>query len=115
MSIYGSPNAPWAYPGGTGDHESGAMTFGELAEYLDRLEATSSRNELVRILSELYTACSVDEIEPITYLIQGRLAPFFAPIEIGLGERLLVSAMALAFGQPKSDVDATYRQVGDLG
>ncbi len=43
------------------------MKFRELAEYLDQLEATSSRNELVRILSELYRACSVDEIEPITY------------------------------------------------
>ena len=72
------------------------MKFSELATYLNQLEATKSRNELVRILSELYRACSVDEIEPITYLIQGRLAPFFAPVEIGLGEKLLVSAMAIA-------------------
>ena len=28
------------------------MTFGELAAYLDQLEATNSRNELVRILSD---------------------------------------------------------------
>ncbi len=92
-----------------------AMRFDELAAYLERLEATSSRNELVRILSELYGACSTDEIEPITYLIQGRLAPFFAPVEIGLGERLLVSAMAMAYRSPKDEVSATYRQLGDLG
>jgi DNA ligase-1 len=92
-----------------------SMPFDELATYLERLEATSSRNELVRILSELYGACSVDEIEPITYLIQGRLAPFFVPIEIGLGERLLVSAIAMAYGLPKDEVSTTYRQLGDLG
>src|SRR5438067_11840720 len=91
------------------------MKFGELAGYLDQLESTNSRNELVRILSELYTACSVDEIEPITYLIQGRLAPFFAPVEIGLGERLLVSAMAMAYGQPKEGVTRLNRQLGDVG
>src|SRR5262252_2989921 len=91
------------------------MKFSDLAAYLDPLEATSSRNELVRILSELYRACSVDEIEPITYLIQGRLAPFFAPVEIGLGERLLVSAIAMAYGTPKDEVSRLYRQVGDLG
>lgn len=91
------------------------MKFSDLAAYLDPLEATSSRNELVRILSELYRACSVDEIEPITYLIQGRLAPFFAPVEIGLGERLLVSAIAMAYGTPKDEVTRLYRQVGDLG
>jgi DNA ligase-1 len=91
------------------------MKFGELAAYLDQLEATNSRNELVRILSELYRACSVDEIEPITYLIQGRLAPFFAPVEMGLGERLLMSAIAMAYGTPKDEVSKLYRQVGDLG
>jgi DNA ligase-1 len=91
------------------------MRFSELAAYLDQLEATNSRNELVRILSELYKASTVDEIEPTTYLIQGRLAPFFAPVEIGLGERLLVSAIAMAYDTPKDEVDKLYRQVGDLG
>ena len=91
------------------------MKFSELAAYLDQLEGTSSRNELVRILSELYRACSVDEIEPTTYLIQGRLAPFFEPVEIGLGERLLISAMAMAYDTSKEDVTKAYRQSGDLG
>lgn len=91
------------------------MRFSELAEYLDQLEATSSRNELVRILSEVYRASSVDEIEPITYLIQGRLAPFFAPVEIGLGERLLISAIGIAYHTPKEKVGKLYRQAGDLG
>jgi DNA ligase 1 len=91
------------------------MNFSEFAVYLDQLEATRSRNELVRIVSELYRACTVDVIEPITYLIQGRLAPFFAPVEIGLGERLLVSAIAMAYGLPKEEVASSYRQAGDLG
>src|SRR2546425_7807743 len=91
------------------------MKFRELATYLDQLAATNSRNELVRILSELYRACSVDEIEPITYLIQGRLAPFFAPVEIGLGERLLVSAISMAYHTPKDEVTRLNRQVGDVG
>jgi len=91
------------------------MRFDELATYLERLEATSSRNELVRILSELYGACSADEIEIVTYLIQGRLAPFFVPVEIGLGERLLVTGIAMASGTPKDEVAAAYRRVGDLG
>jgi DNA ligase 1 len=91
------------------------MKFSELAAYLDPLEATNSRNELVRILSELYRASSVDEIEQITYLIQGRLAPFFAPVEIGLGEKMLVTAIATAYPSPKDEVGALYRQLGDLG
>src|SRR5947209_5753764 len=91
------------------------MTFSELATYLDQLEATSSRYALVRIRAEAYKACSVEEIEPITDLIQGRLAPFFEPVEMGLGERLLMSAIAMAYGTSKEDVTKTYRQTGDLG
>src|SRR2546425_3107773 len=92
-----------------------AVKFSELAANLDRMEATRSRNELVRILSEVYRASSVDEIEPTTYLIQGRLAPFFEPVEIGVGERLLITAMATAYGMAKEDVTKAYRQSGDLG
>src|SRR5256712_5628245 len=79
------------------------------------MEATSSRNDLVRILSEVYAASSVDELGPITYLTQGRLAPFFEPIEIGLGTGLLITAIATAYGTKKEDVVKLNKQTGDLG
>ena len=91
------------------------MKFADLAAHLDQMEATSSRNELVRILSDVYRASSVDELDSITYLIQGRLAPFFEPVEVGLGERLLITAIAAAYGAPKEDVIKLNKQTGDLG
>ncbi len=94
---------------------SDALKFSELAANFDRMEATSSRNDLVRILSEVYAASSVDELGPITYLTQGRLAPFFEPIEIGLGPGLLITAIATAYGAKKEDVVKLNKQTGDLG
>src|SRR3989442_14120309 len=91
------------------------MKFAELASNLDRMEGTKSRNELVRILSEVYQASTADELGPITYLIQGRLAPFFEPVEIGLGERLLINAVAAAYQVPKDEVVKLNKQAGDLG
>jgi DNA ligase 1 len=91
------------------------LKFAELATNLDRLEATRSRNELVRILSDVYRHAAVDELGPITYLIQGRLAPFFEPVEIGLGPRLLITAIATAYDVPNEDVTNLNRQTGDLG
>src|SRR5256886_8745279 len=79
------------------------------------MEATKSRNELVRILSNVYRDSSADELGPISYLIQGRLAPFFEPVEIGLGERLLITAIALAYRAPKDEVTKLNRETGDLG
>jgi len=91
------------------------VTFPELSGYLDRLESTTSRNDLVKTLAELYTKTSPDEIQPLTYLIQGRLVPFFEPVEIGLGEKLVVAAIAQAFGTPLDDVAKLFGRVGDLG
>src|SRR5215469_10958274 len=91
------------------------MTFAELSTYLDRLEGTRSRNELVQTLAELYTKASPDEIQPMTYLIQGRLAPFFEPIEIGMGEKLVISAIAQGSGRPVDEVSKLFDSLGDLG
>lgn len=91
------------------------MTFTELSAYLDRMEATHSRNELVRTLSELYAKASMEEIQPVTYLIQGRLAPFFEPIEIGMGEKLVIAAIAEASGGPAAATSKLFDTLGDLG
>ena len=91
------------------------MTFAELSGYLNRLESTSSRNELVKTLAELYTKSSPEEIQPLTYLIQGRLVPFFEPVEIGLGEKLVIAAIAQAFGMAGPEVAKLFGRVGDLG
>jgi DNA ligase-1 len=91
------------------------MTFVQLGQYLDRLEATRSRNELVKTLAELYTKVSPDEIQPVTYLIQGRLAPFFEPVEIGMGDKLVLAAIAQASGRPVAEVSKLFDTLGDLG
>ena len=91
------------------------MKFADLSKYLDRLEATRSRNELVKTLAELYAKASTDEIQPVTYLIQGRLAPFFEPVEIGMGEKLVMTAIAEASGRQAAEVSRLFDTLGDLG
>ena len=91
------------------------MTFAELSKFLDRLESTRSRKELVQTLSELYSKASPDEVQPMTYLIQGRLAPFFEPIEIGMGDKLVMAAIAQAAGRPVAEISKMFDKLGDLG
>src|SRR2546426_18900 len=112
------PRASQAAPRSARIHRSprrAGVTFAELSGYLDRLESTSSRNELVKTLAELYARSSADEIQPLTYLIQGRLVPFFEPIEIGLGEKLVIAAIAQAFATPPDEVAKLFGRLGDLG
>ncbi|MBI2019693.1 ATP-dependent DNA ligase [Candidatus Daviesbacteria bacterium] len=91
------------------------MTFSELAQYLEKLEQTSSRLALIDILSELFSQVSFDEIGHVSYLIQGRVAPFFEPLEIGMSEKLVAASIARVYGIDKENVLKEYGKVGDLG
>ncbi len=91
------------------------MTFSQLTEYFEKLEATSSRLSLIEILSELFKETKKDEIGKVTYLLQGRVAPFFAPTEIGMADKMVAQSLAEAFGLTKEEVTKDYQKKGDLG
>jgi DNA ligase-1 len=91
------------------------MQFKELAQYFEKLEGTSSRLTLIEILSDLFKKTPSTEIEKIVYLIQGRLAPFFAPIEIGMAEKTIAETLALAYGSTKEAVIKEFNKLGDMG
>ncbi len=91
------------------------MTFQKLSTYFEKLEETASRLALIDILADLFKASSKDEIEKIIYLTQGRIAPFFEATEIGMAEKTVAEAMALAYGSTKEDVLKLYQKLGDMG
>lgn len=91
------------------------MTFAELSQYLEKLEQTSSRLVLIDILSELFSKVSFDEIGHVAYLIQGRVAPFFEPLEMGMSEKLVAASVARAYQTDKEAVLKAYGKAGDLG
>lgn len=91
------------------------MQFSALAETFQRLEGTSSRRELVAILAELFAATPAEEVAATAYLLQGRLAPFFRPVEFGLGTAYVADAIARAYGTDRAAVLSAYDRAGDLG
>ncbi|HLJ65865.1 MAG TPA: ATP-dependent DNA ligase [Chloroflexota bacterium] len=97
------------------DHASADLTFARFAARLAELEATSSRTSLQRILSETFTQAVPKEIGQLVYLLQGRVAPVFAPIEFGMADRTVMQSIAGAFDVPREEVQALYRECGDLG
>jgi DNA ligase-1 len=91
------------------------MKFSELAAYFEKLEATSGRIELTNILSELFKNISAAEIDKVAYLLQGRVVPFFEPIEIGMADKMVDQAIASAYGVPREKVQKLLTQKGDMG
>lgn len=92
------------------------MTFSDLSIFFEKLEGTSSRLSLIEILSELFAEVKTsDEIQEICYLVQGRVAPFFAPTEIGMAEKTVAQAIAQAYGMDKEEVLISFDRLGDMG
>ena len=92
-----------------------SLHFSELAASFRQLEETSSRIALVGILAELFRSTPPDEIAPTTYLLQGRLAPAFVPLELGMGLQNVAAAIAQAYDTDRATVLRRFDRVGDLG
>ena len=91
------------------------MKFVDLASYFEKLEATSSRLQLIEILSDLFKQVDKREIDKVIYLTQGRIAPFYAPIEIGMADKMVATAVGVAFATERAEVLEANARLGDLG
>lgn len=91
------------------------MTFQEFSTVIQTLEATSSRNTMTEILSELFRSVSGDEIGEVCYLLQGRVAPLYEAVEFGVADKLMIRAIATAYTVDESHVITLFKKHGDLG
>jgi len=86
-----------------------------LAEVFKKMEETSKRLELTKLLVDLFEKTPHELISKIVYLIQGKLRPDFEGIELGVGEKLAIKAISKSSGIPIKRIEEDYRKVGDLG
>lgn len=82
---------------------------------MEKLERTSSRLEMMEILASLFKKTDKSEIRKTIYLLQGSVAPPFRGIEIGLGEKMVISALAIATGYTKDFLEEQYKEIGEIG
>ena len=66
-------------------------------------------------LVELLKRTPPGEVDKVIYLMQGKLAPDYEGVELGVADRLTLRAISIASGLPISELDKTYKRVGDIG
>ncbi len=91
------------------------MRFAKLVDYLAQLEATTKRLEMTATLGALFKEATAEDVAPIVYLTQERLAPAFEPMDLGIGEALAAEALAKATGKDRDAIKKLYKQYGDYG
>src|SRR5436305_13181828 len=100
------------------DQEEGGhpVEFARLAHTFEELEQTSSRLTLIELLTQLFRSIEQpEEIEQVCYLVQGRVAPFFVALEMGMAEKSVIRSLALASHTTPEHIEALYATLGDLG
>ncbi|MGB6839176.1 MAG: hypothetical protein WBE27_02820, partial [Microgenomates group bacterium] len=91
------------------------MKFSELSKYLEKLEKTSSRIEITKILASVFKEADPNEIDKIVYLVLGRLAPSYKNIVFNIAERMMLRVISQAYDKDIKEVKELYKQKGDLG
>ncbi len=91
------------------------MYFSDLAETFEKMEKTTSRIELTSYLVDILNKTTVQSIDKLIYLIQGKLGPSFESKELGVAEKITIKSLALASGYSVKDIQIRYNQNGDIG
>ena len=91
------------------------MRYEIVAEAYRDLEAASARLELIDRLAGMFGETPDDLLPTVALLCQGKIAPDFAGVEIGLAEKLAARSVAMAAGSTAEEALASARKVGDLG
>jgi DNA ligase-1 len=91
------------------------LDFLTIAEIFEEMHKTNSRLVLIDHLVTLFKSTPVNTIKKIIYLLQGKLSPASEGIELGLGEKLTIRAIAEASGIRVKEVEEKYGKIGDLG
>ena len=92
------------------------MEFGILASTFEKIEAITSRTQMTLYLVDLFKRTPPDIIDKVVYLLQGKLWPEWTDLpELGVAEKTLIKAIALATNSRESDVENLYKKLGDLG
>ncbi|MDT7858964.1 MAG: ATP-dependent DNA ligase [Candidatus Aenigmarchaeota archaeon] len=91
------------------------MEYKLLCDYYERLEKESSKLEKTKILAELFSRCSLEELEKVVFLVQGIVYPKYTQLELGVATQLMIKAMAKAYGTSEEKIEEEFARLGDLG
>jgi len=91
------------------------LLFRDVAQALSEIEKISGRLEMTDVLAELFKKTSAEEIDKLVYIVQGIIAPPYEGIDLGLGEKFAIAAIASAAGYLRTEVEQNYKISGDMG
>ena len=90
------------------------MQFSQLSSWLEKLEHTNSRLEMMYQLADLYKLFQKDEITVASYLIQGSLVPPYLSLEFQLSVKMVLRALAQVHSEYAQNSDENIGLFGEI-
>jgi DNA ligase 1 len=91
------------------------MLYSRMVETYQKIEATTKRLEITKLLVNLLRETPIEIIDKVVYLTQGKLYPDYLGVEIGIAEKLAIKALAVVSAAQDSRITQEYKRRGDLG
>ena len=93
------------------------MDFNEVANIFEQIEKTNSRNEVTQILADFYKKLTKEEGEILSYMVLGRVAPFFLDSEFNYSEKSLLTLLENYSKLHLQDLNINEKRIelGDIG
>lgn len=91
------------------------MKFLALASLYEQLEETASYTYMRLLLSRFYSTVPKNEIKTITYLTLGRIASEYDDVNLGMAGKMVLRAIAEAYGKQLTLVEEHAKRIGDIG
>src|SRR5579859_4916404 len=111
-------SATWTPPTSSLWPPNTPVPYSALVSTFDTISSTTKRLEILSHLTKFYRM--VIELTPsnllhCVYLTINRIAPDYEGLELGIGEGLLVKAIAESSGRSVAQVKSELEKTGDLG
>ncbi|MBI4452926.1 ATP-dependent DNA ligase [Candidatus Woesearchaeota archaeon] len=91
------------------------MDYSRLVEVYEELSRTTKRLEKTHIISEFLRETSLEDIEHVILLLEGRVFPNYDSREIGVAARLMLKSLSTATGISIDKIENEWKKQGDLG
>ena len=91
------------------------MKYLELVDVYEKITSTTKRLEKTFFISNLIKGCSVDELEKVILLLQGKVYASWDERKIGVASRTALKSISQASGVDQSKVETEWKKSGDLG
>jgi len=91
------------------------LLYSEIVRVYEEISSTTKRLEITDTLVKLLKKAGPDEVDKVIYLTQGKLYPDYVGIELGVADKFMARAIALASGISADKILDLFKKKGDLG